>query len=101
MQYPSTLPNRGRSRQRARLGRTISQAPEAIAIALHILLDERKVQKGSPERILEAKRIIQVSLLTDPLPTPSSRCLRRHPHHPLRRRLHLPLRLLPRPALLE
>jgi flavin-binding protein dodecin len=43
-----------------------------------------------------------VSLLTDPVPTPSSRRrLCRHHRHRLCRRLRLPLRLLPRLALVE
>jgi hypothetical protein len=52
----------GRSRQRARLGGTTSQAPDTVATALNLLLGEQKVQKATPERVLEAQRLISIGV---------------------------------------
>jgi hypothetical protein len=57
-QCPSAVPNRGRSRLRARFGGTTAQAPRFGCHSTRPPLGRAKSPKGSPERVLEAQRLI-------------------------------------------
>ena len=52
--------HRGRSRQRARLSGTTSQAPRHCRHRPELALGRTKSPKGSPERVLEAQRLISI-----------------------------------------
>src|SRR6266566_4021642 len=55
-----TVPHRGRSRQRARLSGTTSQAPRHCCHSPELALGRTKSPEGSAERILEAERLISI-----------------------------------------
>src|SRR5437667_2722721 len=59
-QRPPTVPHRGRSRQRARLSGTTSQAPRHCCHSPELALGRTKSPEGSAERILEAERLISI-----------------------------------------
>src|SRR5213076_1655774 len=52
--------HRGRSRQRARLSGTTSQAPRHCCHSPELALGRTKSPEGSAERILEAERLISI-----------------------------------------
>jgi len=52
--------HRGRSRQRARLSGTTSQAPRYCCHSPELALGRTKSPEGSAERILEAERLISI-----------------------------------------
>src|SRR6266446_7402840 len=62
-QCPSAVPNRGRSRLRARFGGTTAQAPRFCCHSTRPPLGRAKSPKGSPERVLEAQRLISVGVV--------------------------------------
>ena len=67
-QCPSAVPNRGRSRLRARFGGTTAQAPRFCCHSTRPSFGRTKSPKGSPERVLEAQRLISVVVsLGDPM----------------------------------
>ena len=62
-----TLPNWGRSRQRARFGGATAQAPRFCCQSTRPPLGGTKSPKDSSERVLEAQRLISVAVpLGDP-----------------------------------